>query len=346
MIDLRQFCEAQDIDQMAADEAIRRDRAESASTLAMPWYARFIVGFGAWITALVAIALGGTILVFLDIEAEYALAVMGTVFFGTALWWLRDSEQQAYATQLGIAVAAAGTAMIAAGVGLETEELSAAMVVSVILTMIVIWATHYRSLQFLAALLASFLFVGTLITEEVPYYLDIAALAGPVAVYLMVRPPRRDVQPAATVLLITMPLLGIFHDTNARMWEAGVAGGWFARILFVAIFLWLAYVHWRRVADDAARHRLAIFAAAAVIVGLLLPPGGSAALVIIMLAFTLGSRPLALLGVLLQIVYIWRFYYDMQVTLLAKSGVMFAVGIVLIVAWWFMQRGTPVEERA
>lgn len=133
---------------------------------------------------------------------------------------------------------------------------------------------------------------------------------------------------------------------NARFWEAGIAGGWIARIIYVAVFLWLAYIHWQRVSDEAARYRLSIFVAAAVAVGLLLPPGGSASLVIIMLAFTLGSRPLALLGVLLQILYIWRFYYDMQVTLLTKSGVMFAVGVVLIVAWWFMQRRTPAEERA
>ncbi len=346
MADLRQLCEALGIDQMTAVEVIRKDRAESDSALSMPWYARIIVGFGAWVTAIVAIVLGGVILAFLEIEAEYSLAVMGAAFLGSALLWLRSFERQAYVTQLGIAVAAAGTAMITAGVGMETKEVWAATAVSAVLTMVIIFATHHRSLQFLAALLTAFLFITTLVAEEVPYYLDIAALVGPVAVFLMLQPSRRNVQPAATVLLISMPLFGIFYDINVRMWGVGTPGGWFARILYVAVFLWLAYIHWQRVTDEAARYRLSIFAAAAVAVGLLLPPGGSASLVIVMLAFTLGSRPLALLGVLLQILYIWRFYYDMQATLLTKSGVMFAVGVVFIVAWWFMQRSAPAEEPA
>jgi uncharacterized membrane protein len=76
-----------------------------------------------------------------------------------------------------------------------------------------------------------------------------------------------------------------------------------------------------------------------------LPPGGSAALVIMMLAFVIGSRPLALLGTLVQIYYIWRFYYDMDVTLLIKSGMLFAVGVVLLLAWWLMIRRSPEGVR-
>jgi uncharacterized membrane protein len=90
---------------------------------------------------------------------------------------------------------------------------------------------------------------------------------------------------------------------------------------------------------------LSVFAVAAIAVGMLLPPGGAAALMILMLAFVLGSRPLALLGVLLQINYIWRFYYDMEVTLLVKSGILVAVGAVLVLAWWLMMRRSPEGAR-
>jgi uncharacterized membrane protein len=64
-----------------------------------------------------------------------------------------------------------------------------------------------------------------------------------------------------------------------------------------------------------------------------------------MLAFVLGSRPLALLGTLLQIHYILRFYYDLEITLLAKSGILVAVGAVLLMAWWLVLRRTPEGVR-
>ena len=123
-------------------------------------------------------------------------------------------------------------------------------------------------------------------------------------------------------------------------------GGWFAKALYIGIFLWLVGIHWQSATTPDVRTRLSVFAATAVVVGMLLPPGGMAALMIIMLAFVLGSRPLALLGILLQINYIWRFYYDMEVTLLIKSGIFMAVGAVLVFAWWLMMRRSPDGVRS
>ena len=162
---------------------------------------------------------------------------------------------------------------------------------------------------------------------------------------MMLRPTQRDTQPAATVLLLLMPMFGIFGGMGGIYWQVGIPGGWFAKILHITLFLGLAAIHWRYSTASAMRYRLGIFAAAAVMIGILLPPGGSASLLIIMVAFILGSRPLAILGVVLQIHYLWRFYYDLQITLLAKSELLLAVGVVLIITWWLMQRLTAVEER-
>ncbi len=346
MTELRELCAAFDVDEDAAREVLRKDRSAAMSALTMPWYVRAIVGFGAWITALVAIVLGAMILVAIGAESEISLAVLGAVFFVPAMWLLREVEQQVYATHLGIAVAAAGIAMITAGVGLQAGEFWAATIVSAVLTGAVILLGRHQSLQFLAATLTAILFLLGLIDDEVPHFIDIAAGTGLVAVYLLLQPPRRNVQSTAIVLLLTMPVFGIFHGFGMRAWIEVAAGGWVARIAYVAVFLWLAYVHWQRESDESTRYRLSIFAAAAVIVGLLLPPGGSASLVIIMLGFILGSRPLAVLGVFLQIFYLWRFYYDIEATLLTKSYLLMLVGVVLIAAWWLMQRRGDEEESA
>jgi uncharacterized membrane protein len=64
-----------------------------------------------------------------------------------------------------------------------------------------------------------------------------------------------------------------------------------------------------------------------------MPAGGSAALLMMMLAFTLGSRALAVIGTLLQVYFIWRFYYDLEASLLDKSLVLMGVGVLLLAAY-------------
>jgi hypothetical protein len=347
MIELREFCANLQLDENRALEAVRIERGEETSALAMPWYVRLVVGVAAWITALVAIVLGAAILtVVLDTESGTAIFMLGAVYFVPGIVLLRDRGSGIFLTQLGLAMAAAGVALIAAGLGIEMEEVYAASVASAALTALIIATTTNRTLQFLSALLTAVLFCVTLADKEVPYYVDIVSLGGLAGVALMLRPPQRDVQPLAVVLLLMFPILAIFGpETVGWLIKPGKAAGWFAKTLHIGIFLWLVFIHWQRATMPQARERLMPFAVAAVLVCMLLPPGSSAALVIMMLAFVLGSRPLALLGTLLQIHYILRFYYDLEITLLAKSGILVAVGAVLLMAWWLVLRRTPEGVR-
>ena len=341
MTDVNRLCEALQLDRDAVQSTLERGRSMETSALSMPWFARMVVGIGAWLTALSAIGTGSVFLFMLiGTETTGTLALLGAAVLGLALWILRRKGTGAYADQLGTATAAAGVGMIAAGVGLQTHEASLAALATIAVTALIVVATPKRTLQFLSALLAAVLVAVTLIDEEIPYYLDVAALAGPAGVWLTVRPPRRDLQPTAIVLLLLFPVLGIFGAMDVSMlMETPRAGGWFAIALHIGLFLWLANLHRAR-ADEAARERLRYLVPLAALVCLLLPAGGSAALVTMMLAFVIGSRPLALLGTLLQIHYLWRFYYDLDITLLAKSGVLTAAGIALLAAWWLLQRRT------
>lgn len=346
MTELQRFCTEFKIGEVDAERTLLLARREEGSALAVPWYARMVVGIGAWITAIIAVFLGGMILVALGAEDyDSGALVMGIIYLGFGLWWLRNTEGRLYATQLGVAVCAAGSALIALGVGLVTEDLWATTLASAAMTALIITTTSQRTLQFLAALLTAVLFIGALLEQNIPFYFDIVAIAGPVGVALLLWPPKRDMEPTAVALLLLLPVFAIFGGVDTMFWQVSKAGGWFAKVLHIVIFLWLVVLHGQRISTTDVRTRLTIFAIAAVVVSVLLPPGGSAALVILMLGFVLGSRGLALCGVLLQIHYIWRFYYDMDLTLLAKSGMLIAVGIVLLITWWLMQRHTPEEVR-
>jgi hypothetical protein len=111
MTELQRLCESFNLDEARARRALTDIRGEATSALAMPWYVRLIIGVGAWVTALVAIALGGMILYALETDAGLAIAFMGAIYFTLGVWWLGRVGHRVYATHLGIAVAAAGTAI-------------------------------------------------------------------------------------------------------------------------------------------------------------------------------------------------------------------------------------------
>ncbi len=303
-----------------------------------PWYLRLVVGVGAWITAVVAMLLGGAIvMLLLEIESALALAVFGAVYLALGLWLLRQPDAKLFATQMGIATAGAGAALVSAGFAGEAEEVWVALPVSAVIALVIFLATTNKTLQFLASALVAVVFVITLEFERVPYALDIVALATPVGLYLLWRPPPRDVTPAAIVLLLTFPLFSVFIAPDTSWLRDAHVGGWVARAIHIALFIWLVH-NYRSHRGARFDQSTLVFVLAAVLVCLLLPAGGSAALLLMTLAYVTGSMPLAALGIFLQIQFIIRYYYSLEMTLLNKSFLLMAVGIVILAAWWLAQR--------
>jgi hypothetical protein len=123
MPELDRFCADFGIDIDRADEALRRERGKDTSALAMTWYVRLIIGIGAWVTAIAAIVLGAVFLeLALNVDAAGSLAVLGVIYLGIGLYLLRKMSGGEYLTQLGIAVSAAGVAMIVFGVRFEIQD--------------------------------------------------------------------------------------------------------------------------------------------------------------------------------------------------------------------------------
>ncbi|MBT8085898.1 MAG: DUF4401 domain-containing protein [Woeseia sp.] len=308
------------------------------SEVVSPWYLRWVVGIGAWITALVLIAFGGAfVFALLEVRNPAALSVFGAAFFGFGLWLLWRDTSGDFAEQLGIATGAAGAAMICGGLIGEYESFWLGFFVAAALTAAIVAATDDKILQFLTAAFAMGCYVAALLKNDTQHMLDFVALATPVGLVLLLYPPRRDLVPTAVALLLTFPVVSILGMENTRTLSEMGRTDRFANSLHIVLFLALVFVHWRRSEDGKANAQVAAFAVTAVLVCLLLPPGGSAAMLILMLAFVIGSRPLALLGVVLQGQFIIRYYYSLEMTLLDKSLLLIGIGMVLLALWWILQ---------
>ena len=341
MMQLDRLCASFGIDPDAARSALAK--AETDSDHDHPWYVHLMLAIGSWVTAVLVIALGGFfITLVLDLDGDSfapVLAVFGLVFFAIAFFMLRRREAGVFSTHFATALAAAGQGMVAVGIGIYVEEPGAAALVSAPFAVIIAAAIDNRMLQGLSSAWVAILVFVTLFEREFPFILEVAALGVAAGVFLHLYPPRRDLAPTAGVLLLVGPLLSMMFDFQDEIGMTAVAAsGWIAQLIFVALILFLLQALWRHAENRTGQIELAIFAAAAIAVAVILPPGAGAALVILVLAFSLGARVLALLGVVLEVYFLWKFYYDLNITLLHKSFMLAGVGLVLLALWGVLAR--------
>lgn len=292
-----------------------------------------VLGIGAWITAIVALFFVGVVmdLVFEIDEPNLAIAVIGAIVFVASLWLLHRRPDGAFAAHAAVAFATAGTLLAAAGVGMPERSLWLAAVATLPFAVAAIWQQRSLLLQFLIVSIALTLGIVAAWDHWNDPVADLPALFIPVGVALLLYPPRRDVRPTAFALLIVPLLIDTLISKFEVSWTLWF--GWPARGLLLAVFALLFAVNWRRLVDRQGR-LLAVAAAVAVaVVVWQLPTGGSAALVLLTLAYTLGSRTLAVIGALTATYFIWSFYWDLDGTLLTKSIILMSAGAVLLLCY-------------
>jgi uncharacterized membrane protein len=336
MTDVASFCTGLSLDEAAVRRVLESEN--SATSRAAPWYVLLLLGLGAWVTALIMIVF---VAVFLDFvvgfdEPGIGSAAIGVFMFLGGLLIQAKLKASIFAEQFAIALVAAGAAIAAGSIGFAFESFWSAAIAALALTAIDIGRGRYAQQQFLLAALAVALGVAALSDAMVAGRVDIVALALPIGAFLYLRPPLKDVRPTATALLLAMPFYSVVVDTLYDPTYGSAS--WPARVIAMATILVLAWLHSRGLAVPAMRLRHLVIAIVAAAICLLLPPGGSAALVILMLAFTLGHWPLAIVGVLLEIYFVPRFYYDLDMSLLTKSWILMAAGGALLAAYAALRR--------
>ena len=336
-MELDSFCREFGVDPERAQAALaerggQRDLAVEA-----------MLGLGAWLTAIAAVVLVGVILVLVLGVDEDALGpicvVVGVAGFAAALKLRRRAEAGAFQRQLATAAGVAGGALVGAGTVGITHEIAAAALPTAALTAAAAMWGRDAALQFLmAALTVAFGVVG-LGDIGFAHRLELGALFTALGVALQLRPPALDMRPIAAVALLTVPVLSVWMD-----WPPpGLA--WGARAIHAALILWVAFELWAGMGRAFSyRAPLAGIAVVGVVAALLLPPEASAALIMLLIAAALGSWRWAAAGALLEALFLFRFYYELEQTLLAKSGLLILVGAALLGAYLLLAR--KPERRA
>jgi uncharacterized membrane protein len=323
-----------------------------AAPLEPPWFVRLMLGVAGWIAALFLLGFVAAGLSWL-VESEVACIVAGLLGSGVAWLLLRKLEHNEFAAQFALAVSFAGQALFAYGVfGLFAGSPDSAGVWLVLalqqaaLVALMPNATHRLWSGFAAAAAVTMALRGGGAAFLAPALL-LGAAAG--AWLNEFRWPRFGpvLRPAAYGVVLALAFLELAAGLSPSL--AGPTAGFevdpagrrlYGELLSGAILLWVVWALLRRAgAALPGRTALVVLAGAALAVLVSLEaPGIAASVCILLLGFAHGNRVLTGLGGAALLLYAGGYYYELHVTLLVKSQVLAATGIVLLVVRWLLLR--------
>lgn len=319
------------------------------------WYVNAMVGISAWLAALFLLVFLGFALPHLQ---GMSAAILGLVVCAGAIVLLRVARGTVFATQLAVAVSLAGQGLVVVGLGLDHWNSAPTwLLLAAFEGVLIVLApnTMHRVLSALAAAIAVRMALGSL--GAVTLFPALIA-AGFVAA--LTRAERLDAHtswpPAvatglALTLLLQVPLAlvdgAIFRSLHGAASGAAVPF-WVGAAALAAVFIASVVALMRR-AGVTPQSRVGVLALAGTvaIAAVAWPvPGVVAAALMLLYAFAAG-RPflqgLAVVGLLEALVH---YYYTLQATLLVKSAALFAIGIVLIGARFFMRTSEAASPEA
>lgn len=335
----------------AEPRAMTAMEAHWRSTAATPWYVRVLIGFGAWMAACFLIGFFGLLFNWRDALTFF---IMGLILCGVTTG-LRRASSQIFLSQLCLAFCLTGQALFLVGLASLTDSASATALGVLLLELVLLFLYPDRVLRFLttagAALALLFLVYQPRILTLVD--LTLTGLAALLHLLFLHQARLQRGRQAALLSPVSFALAIVF--LGAVLGRCFVRLGWEFRLEgsespLEILTLGLAVVTMYTAARVLQEVGLEVSGTAGVTVfaslGLtalltLNTPGVIAAAGVLALAFHRRSVVMLGLGVAFLIGFGFLYYYDLNLSLLAKSGALLGSGLVLLGLRLFILRRFP-----
>lgn len=307
----------------------------------IPWYLRIAVGFGAWLAT--GFLLGFALSV-APLEGAVARLIVGTALIAGAVWF-RPRATSDFRKHAAVAASLAGQGLVIAGLYELTDSARATAAVIVLMGMVLLRVMPDHIHRFLTAIAIVVAAYVTIVEEgragafEGVTVLLVAATALTWRFRLRERSAAWNalLRPAGYALIVAL-LVALVVGSSTQLGRVSFdAGSWLGLGRVTTAALTMALVLLVRVIMDeqaGAPSPAAAFAAYAGVAFLALTtmstPGIMAGAWVLALAFDRRDRVLVGMGVVFLLVFGAVYYYNMNLTLLEKSGVLAASGALLL----------------
>ena len=320
-------------------QAVLSANSESHS----PWYIETFLAIGGVFAAIFGCGFVGSFLgLILTQFDDYGIPLLGVglVLFGGAMT-LRMKTGNGFTRHFFNTLILVGSITAIIGFGIMLESFEGPVILAIGLSALTLFLVRDRIIEFLSALTIigclGFEFyyrLGWLLPETL--LLLVSTVLG---IFLLTRPMGRRIYNAAgTAFLIAPALLGIALVHYERL-EGFLAEDILTSLTWqpraVSLLILAGAVIWlNRANKDGVGWRPPLFILIPLVLAMaLLPFGGASALLLMLAGYSLGSRSLAIVGVLFQIYFLYMFYYDLTLSLGVKSYVLLITGLVFLGVW-------------
>jgi hypothetical protein len=291
----------------------------------LPWFVRSLIAFGAW-TGAVFFVMFLSIANLLTYESS-SLILWGLLFIGGAVGFQFISNL--FCRQVALAFSAAGHGMLLAGLANAFDGFGVVPFASAVLCAILYPVYREFLHRFLSTLLVPVMATTWLIMNSQHIHavhgmvFMEALLTGAIFTVLLARPAFKAMGYAmAFALLLTQLMVLVPEEMMKIIW-------WPSNVILTLSVLSLIY-YIGRTSGSSRKEPLVLAALGALALGAVSAPGLLAAAGILALGYAIRDRELERLGLVFFPVFIFVFYYNLNITLLNKSYILAASGAVLL----------------
>ena len=331
----------------SGDEALEDFVLEQQREKELPLYLRALVGIGAVITSLCLI---GLVALGLEINSEEGFIVSGLIFVGMAILLQKRGGDggtvwNSFLLQSSFAFMATGKSLFVFGVGLAFESGWAVTAALLFLTAATYHIYRMSVDRFLSSFAVFFsILVNSLWGEEFAgskelLFNGIMLLQVILAAVLICNAKvKRDYAPIKYGLLFSLSAAALFlaSHTEFGYWqEPEAVRPVFVNLLFTASLI--ASIAW--IAGGVTKlttEPLILAALGAVALGAISVPGVVLSIILMVLGYAKHERIMTTMGALLVPVFLFFYYYNLDVSLLQKSGVLVGSGIALLAGRFYL----------
>ena len=353
-----------------------RTALEGAVDTSPPWFARVIAGVGAWVATAFLI---GFLVITKIVDEKTSAIIVGALLVVAAAYVRRmaDAEEE-FKRQLAFAASLAGQVLVIVGVTSETESAALAGLVALLMSVVLIPLVPDQAHRFMSGLIGSIAAFATMADLHLAWTLGGARPFGPVVVrgsdfaalaivaaaaYIwrislrdrsrgaaeMLEPVGYGIIAAMFAVLLFSSIFAVADDlvrgtrsTRANAWHLGPLTT--VGITTALIALERATFAEQRVKPQIEAIVMAVAATALLGVVTLSTPGIMAAIAVLTLGFDRRNRILIGLATVFLVKFASFYYYSLRMTLLEKSVVLVASGLLLLAARVYIElRYRPSE---
>ena len=284
-------------------------------------------------------------------NSPVAMAVLGVILLAGAEWLIRNNKESA-ADSIGVSFNIIGYILLAVGVGQMVEEImdsgTAVALVLACAAALLMLISHSSICTFLAVLVLSNSLLGLLFIHKV-YNIahGLIVLQAAILTFMSLNEAKLIAQSTALNAKYSPVRMGVIFSlvitlalfVHQKFLSTAIGHFWVSGLFLSGCLLYLLYKVLQDTSITNIKTKAAFYTCCLLILApTVIAPSVPGALLILLSSFYIGHRPGFWVGLLALVYFVILYYYDLNMTLLAKSGVLVASGLLFLVGFFLLNK--------